>query len=102
MEATVKTEPLSPSSDDDEVKPVISYASDGKLDAVDKWRARLLFTHDDDDDDDWAKRLERQIAVLRVALPFLAEDQIHGKAWRRCGLHSRLGAMPRCINFSTC
>lgn len=72
-----------------------------KLDPIDKWRTRVLFcgrtTNSGDGEESWSKRIEKQVAVLRVAFPFLTERQIQGKAWQSCGLNSFMGGVPRCL-----
>lgn len=76
-------------------------SSSKKLDVVDKWRARVLFCDgvggavSDQEDRDLCKKIEKHMAVLRVAYPFLTERQLRGKAWKMCGLKSIMGGIPR-------
>ncbi|XP_008208833.1 uncharacterized protein LOC100679424 isoform X2 [Nasonia vitripennis] len=98
VKAEVKTEVLSPPSTGSFRSSPDGPTSTKKLDPIDKWRSRVLFcgrTSHGDEEESWSKKIEKQIAVLRVAFPFLTERQIQGKAWQSCGLNSVMGGVPR-------
>ena len=69
------------------------FAKVAGFDAVDKWTDKVIVRASTGDD--WNKKIAREMSILKVQYPYLPDQQIRGKAYKKFNIPAVMGGVFR-------